>query len=117
MDVITMESSVFVTLEEKIDVIYNYIKSQKEAVDQEEKMWVDTHEAAEILMVSERTLQRLRSSGDLSYSAIKGKYYYSIAELRKMIERKLLKSKSGNASEMLEQLKQSHQKRWRKSNR
>ena len=43
--------------------------------------WVDNQEVLQMLHISQRTLQTLRSNGTLPYSRIKGKFYYKITDI------------------------------------
>jgi hypothetical protein len=37
---------------------------------------------------SDKTLQRLRVSGTIAYSNIRGRYFYKIGEIKRMLEKK-----------------------------
>ncbi len=47
----------------------------KQTVNTESDKWLDNTDVKEMLHISTRTLQRLRVSGMLKYSKIKGKIY------------------------------------------
>ena len=59
-----------------------------ESIPEEEttKEWLTNPEALEFLQVSRPTLQRLRSSGKLSFSKVGGKIYYRCADIEKLLE-------------------------------
>ena len=60
---------------------------------EEDEVWVDNYDVCTFLRISQRTLQRLRSSGKISYSTIEGRqYYYQIKEVKKMLRHHLIKS-------------------------
>ena len=74
MDVITMESKAYKELDNKITAIADYIFNRLEAEKpNEDDMWVDSYEVCTFLKISEKTLQRLRVSGTIAYSNIRGR--------------------------------------------
>lgn len=92
MEVITIEAKVWHSLVAKIDLIVAYIRSQDTSEKDEHEMWVDNGDVSQYLHISLRTLQRLRASGEISFSTIRGKHYYKLSEVRRMIENKRIKS-------------------------
>lgn len=93
MEVITIESKAFKELQTKINTIANYITAQQETASlDDDEIWVDSYEVCTFLKISERTLQRLRSNGEISYSKIRGRNYYKIGEIRRLIESRIIKS-------------------------
>lgn len=72
MKVVTIESEVYKRLVRQIERIYSYIKKQakENAIPQPNpsEVWLGNDEAAKILEISLRTLQRLRSNGEITYS-------------------------------------------------
>ncbi|NDV56057.1 DNA-binding protein [Parabacteroides sp. 52] len=77
--------------------------STKEDIDE---TWVDGYEVCTFLRISERTLQRLRSNGQVSYSIISGKSYYQIKEIKRLLENRLIKSGSDCLDDLIKQHKQ-----------
>ena len=90
MDVITIESKAYKEIVAKIDVIANYVFSQEDTKNEDE-IWVDSYEVCTFLKISDRTLQRLRAAGLISYSDIKGHYFYKIKEIKRLLEERLIK--------------------------
>lgn len=90
MDVITIETKAYKEIVAKIDVIANYVFSQ-EGTKNEDEIWVDSYEVCTFLKISDRTLQRLRAAGLVSYSDIKGHYFYKIKEIKRLLEERLIK--------------------------
>ena len=77
MDVITVETKAFKELMAKINVIANYVFSrQDDCKENEDDIWVDSYEVCTFLKISDRTLQRLRSKGEIAYSTIRGRNFY-----------------------------------------
>lgn len=95
MDVITIESKAFKELEAKINAIADYILNKQESENiNEDEIWVDSYEVCTFLKISDKTLQRLRVSGTIAYSNIRGRYFYKIGEIKRMLEERLIKSNS-----------------------
>lgn len=93
MDVITIESQAYKDLVTKINAIAKFvIDHQEDDNTNPDEMWVDSYEVCTFLKISERTLQRLRSKRIISYSIISGKSYYTIAEIKRMLNEKKIRS-------------------------
>ena len=93
MDVITIESQAYKDLVTKINAIAKFvIDHQDDDTVNPDEMWVDSYEVCTFLKISERTLQRLRSNRLISYSIISGKSYYTIAEIKRMLNEKRIRS-------------------------
>lgn len=87
-----MESESFKRLMEKVDSIADYIKNKQPSEDTNlDEAWVDSYEVCTFLRISERTLQRLRTNGTITYSVISGKTYYTIAEIKRILKERLVK--------------------------
>lgn len=93
MDVIMIESKAFKELEAKINTIADYILNRQEAESiNEDEIWVDSYEVCTFLKISDKTLQRLRVAGIIAYSNIRGRYFYKIGEIKRMLEERLIRS-------------------------
>ena len=93
MEVITIESRAYKELLEKIDAIARMVvMSQPETQQNPDETWVDGCEVCTYLKISERTLQRMRTEGIISYSIISGKSYYTIAEIKRMLNEKRIRN-------------------------
>ncbi|MDR2084657.1 MAG: helix-turn-helix domain-containing protein [Bacteroidales bacterium] len=93
MDVIIIESKAYKELIDKINSIAEFVaEHRKEDFLNLEEEWVDSYEVCTFLNISQRTLQRLRSKGLISYSLISGKTYYTIAEIKRMLNEKLIRT-------------------------
>lgn|SRR5574344_1677120 len=93
MDVITIESQAYKDLVTKINAIAKFvIDHQDDDTVNPDEMWVDSYEVCTFLKISERTLQRLRTKRLISYSIISGKSYYTIAEVKRMLSEKRIRS-------------------------
>ena len=104
MEVITIESKAFKDLMEKVNTIAKFVVNYQPEEIKDEETWVDGYEVCTFLKISERTLQRLRTKGLISYSIISGKTYYTIAEVKRMLNERLVKTNQ----EALDKLIESH---------
>ena len=99
---ITFESKAYKELDNKITAIADYIFNHMETARQsEEDMWVDSYEVCTFLKISEKTLQRLRVSGTIAYSNIRGRYFYKVSEIRRMLEERLIRSNKENIDNLI----------------
>ena len=89
MKVITIESEAYKKLVQKIDRIHSYVKEQakKDTLPQPNpsETWISDQDAAEMLRVSKRTMQRLRSKGDVIYSIRGNKAWYTLTEIKRLL--------------------------------
>jgi len=97
MKVITIDSEAYRTLVRKIDRIYDFVREQAEksappAPDPTGE-WVSNGEAAAMLGVSQRTMQRLRTGGGITYSIRGGKVSYTLPEVRRLMSGRIVASK------------------------
>lgn len=89
MKVVVIESEAYKKLVQKIDRIHSYVKEQtkKDALPQPDPLetWISDQDAAEMLRVSKRTMQRLRSMGDVTYSIRGNKAWYTLTEIKRLL--------------------------------
>ena len=86
MKVITMESSVFRSLTEQIAEIAAHVRAasgDKKAPSSDRLR--TTREAAQLLNVSTRTLQRMRSEHRIGYVVLRGKCRYRQSEIDRLL--------------------------------
>ena len=101
MEVLTIEHSAFQQLISKIEAMDEFIRKAK--LEQQSSLdddWVDGQAVCEYLCICDKTLQRLRSAGKITYSTIGNKYYYQIAEIKRCLRAHTIKS----SEEMLQNL-------------
>jgi len=105
MKIITIDSEVYRSLTKKIDRVFDYVKQQAErgivSAPEPEEIWIDNDEAAAILEVSKRTLQRLRSRGEITYSIRWGRVRYTLAEVRRFIAGRRVASKYRQEADLI----------------
>jgi hypothetical protein len=92
MDVITIESQAYKELVAKINSIAKFVVTSQPEEKTPDDDWVDSYEVCTFLKVSERTLQRLRSNGLVSYSILSGKSYYRIGEIKRLLHEKRIRT-------------------------
>lgn len=92
MEVITIDSKAFQKLVEKVDLINDYVREARlEQTATTDDEWVDSQVVCQYLRICEKTLQRLRAAGKLSYSCLGKKYYYQISEIKHLLNEHLIK--------------------------
>ena len=102
MEIISFESKSYKDLDNKITAIADYIFNHTEAEStNEDEIWVDSYEVCTFLKISEKTLQRLRVAGTIAYSNIRGRYFYKISEVKRMLEERLIKSNKENIQDLI----------------
>lgn len=93
MEVITIDSKAFKELMEKLDALTEYVYTLKQQpTENDEDSWVDSRVVCDFLKISERTLQRLRSNGKITYSCMRGRYYYQISQIKRLLKEQLIPS-------------------------
>ena len=102
MRVITIESEAYKKLVRQIEWIYSYVKKQaKENATPKpdpSEVWIGNDEAAKILEISQRTLQRLRTNGEITYSIRGGKARYTLQEVNRLIAGRVVKNEKKKGS-------------------
>ena len=112
MDVITIESIAYKALEAKINLIAKFVNEQEPAtIENPDETWVDNYDVCSFLKISERTLQRLRSKGLVSYSVISGKSYYTITEVKRMLSQRIIRSNDACMQDLINNHKLHAEKR------
>ena len=92
MDVLTIESQVIKELTANINTIAQFVTTLQGKDDEEPKDgWVDSYEVCTFLKISNRTLQRLRTANIISYSQIRGKNFYKISEIQRLMNENVIR--------------------------
>ncbi|WP_126652166.1 helix-turn-helix domain-containing protein [Chryseobacterium aureum] len=100
MEVITIEAQAFKNLMSKVDTIFEYVISQGKTPNKDE-VWVDSYEVCTFLKISDRTLQRLRSENKINYSRIRGKNFYKISEIKRMLDENLIRRSDDHLQDLI----------------
>ena len=101
MKVITMESSAFTALTEQIAEIAAHVRAVSgERKEKSADRLLTTREAAHLLNVSIRTLQRMRSADRIGYKIIYGRCYYDLHDIEEAIRNRSLYCNPKNMEEL-----------------
>ena len=95
MKTIAIDSKAYKALIRKIDRITDYIKGNgynNTLEPNTSEVWVSDPEAAAILRLSKRTMQRLRSNGEITYSIRGGKAWYTLAEVKRLLPGRVVRN-------------------------
>ena len=97
MEVLIIGKEEILELKDKIDHLTQHVISLEEKIVvndlNPDDTWVDNYDVCTFLKISEKTLQRLRNRGEISYSKISGKNYYTLADVKKLLlEKKVRRS-------------------------
>jgi hypothetical protein len=102
MEVITMDSQVYRELMAKINMIVKFVTAiESKAEEQPEDGWVDSYEVCTFLKISDRTLQRLRTGGTISFSRIRGKNFYRISELKRLLQDNVIRRSDEHLQDLI----------------
>ena len=97
MKVITIESSAYQAMMEQITEIAGYIRELKEEKQRQDAATKDcllnTAQAAELLNVSTRTLQRMRDDHRIEYVIVRGTCRYRLSEVQRLLETNTVRNK------------------------
>jgi hypothetical protein len=91
MEIIAMDSKAYRDLVEKIERIADYVANhggKNDAPDKE--IWLDSHEVANLLRISTKTLQRLRKDKLISYTILRGRCLYKLSEIERGLNERLI---------------------------
>jgi len=105
MKVITIESSAYQAMMEQIAEIAEYIRELKEEKQRQNAATKDcllnTAQAAELLNVSTRTLQRMRDDHRIEYVIIRGTCRYRLSEVQRLLETNTVRNKEETVEALL----------------
>lgn len=88
MDIVAIERISFDSFRKKLEQIISLADNTSLSPSDMciEKEWIEGKTLAASLNISLRTLQSLRESGKLSFSAVGKKVYYKVAEVQKLLD-------------------------------
>jgi len=102
MEVITIESQAYKELVAKINTIAKFVNSlQSKENEQPEDGWVDSYDVCTFLKISAKTLQRLRAAGAVTYSQIRGKNFYRISEIRRLMNDNIIRRSEEHLQDLI----------------
>ena len=106
MEVITIESQAFKELMTKINMIAKFVADLQSNAEEEPKDgWVNSYEVCNFLKISSKTLRRLRTAGSITFSRIRGKTFYRISEIERLMQNNIIR----RSDEHLQNLIKNHQ--------
>ncbi len=97
MKVITMESSAYKEMMAQIANIAGYIREardEKKRKRNRDKL-LDTAQAAKMLNVSKRTMQRMRTDHRIEYVVVRGSCRYRLSEILRLLEDNTVRNEEG----------------------
>ena len=102
MEVITIESQAFKDLTAKVNTIARFVTAmQSKAEEQPEDGWVDSYEVCTFLKISSKTLQRLRAANAISFSRIRGKNFYRISEIQRLLNENIIRRSEEHLQDLI----------------
>ena len=102
MEVITIESQAFKDLQSKINTIAKFVASlQSKADEQPADGWVASYEVCTFLKISDKTLQRLRTTHSINFSRIRGKNFYRISEIERLLQNNVIRRSEEHLQDLI----------------
>jgi len=102
MEVITIESQAFKDITAKINTIAKFVTTMQSKVEEEPAdSWVDSFEVCTFLKISSKTLQRLRTAHVISYSKIRGKNFYRISEIQRLLNENIIRRSDEHLNDLI----------------
>ncbi len=99
MNIITVDEEVWKHLNERLKAISEYIlKLEDTSYDD---LWLNNHEVCQYLHISEKTLWRMRTKGEIAYSKIYGQYFYTIGAIKDMLNANAVQSSEEYVRELM----------------
>lgn len=86
MEIITIESTAYKELVEKIDRIAGYVReSERTRQKTMPEVWLNREQVMSLLGISRRTLQRLRDGKKIEYAIFRGACRYRLSEVERLV--------------------------------
>ena len=102
MEIITIEAQAYKELMAKINTIAKFVAHIQAKADEEQNDgWVDNYEVCTFLKISERTLQRLRTSRLVNFSSIRGKTFYRISEIQRLMNENIIRRSDEHLQDLI----------------
>ncbi len=90
MKIITIEEEAWQQLYSRINAIADYLKGLEDT--SYDDLWINNHEVCQYLHISEKTLWRMRTKGEIAYSKIYGQCFYTIGAIKDMLKANTIQS-------------------------
>ncbi|MFR9547084.1 MAG: helix-turn-helix domain-containing protein [Rikenellaceae bacterium] len=88
MELTIVQEQTFEQMLAKVATLRDRLKSITKPKERGLEDWLDSQDVCQILHISTRSLQTLRSNGRISFSCMRGKYYYHKDSVLKLINTK-----------------------------
>ena len=99
MNIITVDEEVWKHLNERLKAISEYIlKLEDTSYD---SLWLKNHEVCQYLHISEKTLWRMRTNGQIAFSKMYGQYYYTIGAIKEMLNANAVQTTNEYVEELM----------------
>lgn len=92
MEVITFDSEAFREIMQRLNEVYDLLQERKLETRCSESQgdgWIGTQDLSDALNLSSRTLQRMRTNGELPYTRIKHRCCYRISCVVELLDNKV----------------------------
>ena len=99
MKIITIEEEAWQQLNSRINAIADYLKRLGDT--SYDDLWLNNHEVCQYLHISEKTLWRMRTKGEIAYSKIYGQYFYTIGAIKDMLNANAIQSSDEFVQELM----------------
>lgn len=99
MKIITIEEEAWKQLNNRINAIADYLKRQEE--NSYDDLWLNNHEVCQYLHISEKTLWRMRTKGEIAYSKLYGQYFYTIGAIKDMLNANAVQTSEEYVKELM----------------
>ena len=99
MNIITVDEEGWKHLNERLKAISEYIlKLEDTSYD---SLWLNNHEVCQYLHISEKTLWRMRTNGQIAFSKMYGQYYYTIGAIKEMLNANAVQTTNEYVEELM----------------
>ena len=98
MEIITVDSKAYQELKEQINNIAVFVYNTQQP--KPEDKWLDSESVIELLGISTRTLQRLRTERTIEFSIIRGRCRYRLSEINRILEEHIIASNPRTLEEL-----------------
>lgn len=99
MKIITIEEEAWIQLNNRINAIASYLKRLEDT--SYDDLWLNNHEVCQYLHISEKTLWRMRTKGEIAYSKLYGQYFYTIGAIKDLLNANAIQSSDEFVQELM----------------
>ena len=99
MKIITIEEEAWKQLNSRLYAIADYLKRLGDTNYND--MWLNSQKVYQYLHISEKTLWRMRTKGEITYSKIYGQYFYTIGAIKDMLNANAIQSSDEFVQELM----------------